>query len=139
MQIDAVFASPVLGAARSDTFARAVRLLGEACIFVNREHLAAFPDTPRLYAAGVRYQNEPTNRPDKLLDIPAIRAQGWGDCLHLSCWRVAELREIDGERNAGLVYDWKNIVIDGRPARLFHNYIRRENGTFEDPSIILGM
>jgi|SRR6187399_867532 len=139
MQIDARFASPVLGTARSDTFARAVRLLGEACIYVNREHLAAYPACPLLYASGVRYQNEPQGRPDELLDIVAIQAQGWGDCLHLSCWRVAELRERQREPGAKLAYDWKPVLVGGKPGRLFHCFVRRSNGTIEDPSIILGM
>lgn len=124
--------------ARGDNFARAVRILGEAAIFVNREHLASIEE-PRLYAAGIRYQNEPTNLPDKLLDIPAIKAQGWGDCLHLSCWRVAELRELEREENAALAYSWKEAIINGKPGRMFHCFVRRGNGAIEDPSVILGM
>lgn len=139
MQIDAKFASPVLqGMARGDNFARAVRLLGEAAIFVNRVHLSEF-DVPALYASGIRYQNEPTNRPDWLLDIPAIQSQGWGDCLHLSCWRVAELREKFGEPKAALAYDWKPVILNGKEGRLFHCFVRRQNGVTEDPSLILGM
>lgn len=140
MRIDVAFASPALvGMARSDTFARAVRVLGEAAIFVNREHLLLYPSTPPLYSAGVVYQNEPTNRPDKLLDIPAILSQGWGDCLHLSCWRVAELRERERELNASLAYNWKAAHINGRAGRMFHCFVRRGNGKIEDPSVILGM
>lgn len=139
MRIDVVFASPVLkGMARSDQFARAVRALGEAAVYVNRIHLSEIVE-PDLYASGVRYQNEPTTAPDKLLDIPAIKAQGWGDCLHLSCWRVAELREKYGEEGARLAYSWKPAVINGKQGRMFHCYLRRANGDIEDPSIILGM
>jgi hypothetical protein len=136
MKIDVRMTSPVL-TARSDVFARAVRLLGEAAIFVNRIHIAQ-GGVPPLYASGVRYQNEPVGLPDNLLDIPAIQKQGWGDCLHLSCWRVAELREA-GEEKAGLAYVWKEVLIKGRPGRLFHCIVRRSNGVIEDPSRILGM
>src|SRR6478735_4983930 len=136
MKIDVRLTSPVL-TARSDVFARAVRLLGEAAIFINREHIAAY-GTPALYASGVVYQNEPVGLPDKLLDIPGILEQGWGDCLHLSCWRVAELRE-QGEKDAQLAYTWKPVIIQGRQGRLFHCIVRRANGQIEDPSRVLGM
>jgi hypothetical protein len=136
MKIDVRLTSPVL-TARSDVFARAVRLLGEACIYVNREHIAAY-GAPPLYSSGVVYQNEPVGRPDELLSIPDILERGWGDCLHLSCWRIAELREA-GEERAQLAYTWKPMVINGQPGRLFHCIVRRANGAIEDPSLVLGM
>lgn len=136
MKIDVRMTSPAL-TARSDVFARAVRLLGEAAIYINRVHIAT-EGAPALYASGVVYQNEPTTSPDKLLSIPDILEQGWGDCLHLSCWRVAELREA-GEERAALAYTWKPMVINGSPGRLFHCIVRRANGKIEDPSRVLGM
>lgn len=119
-------------------FSRCVRLMCEAAILSNRaliqECSRAGKPVPPLYRAGVQYQNEPEGIPDECLDIPKIARQGHGDCFHLSCWLVAELRE-KGEK-ATIRLTWKRRD-DG--TRLFHVLVRRGNGKIEDPSKKLGM
>jgi hypothetical protein len=101
----------------------------------NRAYLQDNPGTPKVLSSGVRYQNEPENAPDELLAIPTIIKKGWGDCMHLSCWRVAELREA-GESRARCFFNWATRP-DGM--RVFHVQVRRSNGTVEDISRLLGM
>lgn len=119
-----------------DLFSRVARLLAEAAILSNRAFLIGFPDTPRLYTSGVRYQNEPMGIPDKLVDIPRILRLGHGDCWHLAAWRVAELRN-DGEEKAAI----RVVRPKNKPpnVRLFHVLVRRQDGAEEDPSRLLGM
>lgn len=136
MQINVRLTNPILKK-RDDIFARAVRILCEAAIFSNRVYIREFKPAP-LYASGVRYKNEPIGLPDELLDIPTIVSRGWGDCMHLCCWRVAELRE-QGEK-ARIAFVWKHLKQpEGNKLRLFHVIVRRGDGKLEDPSRKLGM
>lgn len=125
-------------ATEDDLFARVVRFVAEAVVMVNEDYLEKNPETPELYRAGVRYQNEPQSEfglPDEANDIPAIRARGWGDCLHLTCWRVAELRRKGQRANVAVI--WSRRPSDN--ARIFHVLVRLPNGSYEDPSKTLGM
>lgn len=97
-------------------------------LFLHTHHV------PPLYRAGVRYQNEPKSWPIESFDsIPEVISRGWGDCDDLAPWRCAELRKA-GER-AKIRIQWKRLP----EGKLFHIVVRRENGTIEDPSLILGM
>lgn len=136
MQINVRLTNPTLRA-RDDIFARVVRLICESAILSNRVYLREHPNTPPLYGSGVVWKNEPVGLPDELLDIPTILARKWGDCMHVSCWRVAELRE-RGE-HARIAFQWKRSSKAGRPSRLFHVLVRRGDGKIEDPSRKLGM
>lgn len=62
----------------------------EAQTRVNMAYLLAYPKTPALYRAGVRYRREGT--PEKWKDIPTILRDGHDDCEGLACWLAAELR-----------------------------------------------
>lgn len=132
MNIGLDLASPVLG--RPAIFAWVVRLCLAGVVTVNRFTIRAGKGSiPPLYRAGVRYRSEPPDR-DTFADLVRVLQQGHGDCAHLACWRVAELREA-GER-ATLRVTWK--VSPSK--RLFHVLVRRGDGvTIEDPSRILGM
>ncbi len=89
---------------------------------------------PPLYQSGVRYQNEPRQWKNEHFDtVPVVLKRGWGDCDDLAPWRCAELRH-QGER-ARIRIQWKRLP----EGKLFHIVVRRENGTIEDPSRILGM
>lgn len=135
MKVDVRLANPELK--KDDAaFARFVRMLCELAILSNRSFIQSY-DVPPLYEAGVRYKNEPQGVPDKLVDIPTLEDRKWGDCLHLTAWRVAELRE-KGER-ARVRVTWKIFRKRGRRVRLFHVTVRRGDGRFEDPSRKLGM
>jgi hypothetical protein len=92
-------------------------------------------NTPRLYSAGVRYQNEPWSGIEEFASIPVVLARGWGDCDDLAPWRAAELQR-QGEA-AKVKLKWKRHPRSG--ARMYHVVVQRENGSEEDPSRILGM
>jgi hypothetical protein len=136
VQVDVRFSSKEL--ARDDRlFATVARGLTEMAVLVNRAYLRLNPGTPELFRSGVVYQNEPLGLPDELVDVPTVISRGWGDCMHLCAWRVAELRERGEAANVRFV--WNRMVIESQPARLFHVQVRRGNGSIEDPSRILGM
>lgn len=139
MKIDVRFDSPVLRY-DSRSFAAVARMVAESAVLANRLHLRAYPATPRLYASGVRYKNEPIGLPDKLEDIPRLLKRGTADCLHLSSWLVAELRELDNE-DATLVIKLPPLAqrLDPSRGRCFHVKVRRASGRLEDPSKRLGM
>jgi hypothetical protein len=67
-------------------------------------------------------------------EIPRIRENGGGDCDNVSSWRVAELREL------GI---WARPYITWRKREdggtTYHVIVRYEDGTSEDPSLLLGM
>lgn len=136
MKVDVRLYSPILKT-RDDAFSRAARIVGEAAVFSNRllirEAKQAGKPIPALYRSGVRYKNEEPGKPDQLVDIPAIIARGHGDCYHLSCWRVAELRE---QGKAAKLRITRKRLPDGR--RVFHVLVRR-GAKLEDPSRKLGM
>ncbi len=138
MQVDVRLSNPYLKS-RDSLFSRVARAIAEAVILSNRAYLEEKAregrPVPPLYRSGVYYQNEPEGLPDEALDIPAIMRQGHGDCLHLSAWRVAELRNA-GEKKARIAVTRKRL---GRGKRLFHVLVRRGNGKLEDPSKRLGM
>jgi hypothetical protein len=137
MNVNIRLRNPLLKSSDAD-FGRVVRAIAEGVIVSNRlflrDRAAKGAPVPPLYRAGIVYKNEPEGEPDQAVDIPTIVARGWGDCLHLSCWRVAELRE-QYER-ARIKVSWQHLG-DGK--RLFHVLVRRGNNKLEDPSKILGM
>ena len=127
----------------------------ESLVMVDQYFLNLYEVRP-LYETGVRYRNEPEGKAvfipsnaDKNVDaafgrqvsgqmeeaasIPAILARGWGDCDDLAPWRVAELRR-QGEK-AKIRVQWKK----DSNVKLFHIVVRREDGSIEDPSKVLGM
>lgn len=132
MRVRLDLASPVLQDSR--LFAKVARLAIESAILTNRVHLRRFPKTPPLYQAGVRYRLEPDGTED-FADIETVIDRGYGDCAHLSAWRVAELRE-NGEQ-ATIRLEWVKNPRTGQ--RMFHVLVRRADGRIEDPSTLLGM
>jgi hypothetical protein len=130
VKVNVRFSREITG--RSSVYARAARFLCECAIYVNREYLKN-NTCPDLYKSGVKYKNEPIGFPDELLDIPEILKRKWGDCMHLSCWRVAELREKGIDASVCFVWKKRNKL------RVFHVMVRHPNGKIEDPSRKLGM
>jgi hypothetical protein len=86
---------------------------------------------PSLYRSGVRYVQERRGL-DDWLQAPEVYRRRKGDCEDLGAWRAAEL-QLGGEPGA---------FADCRPVpgrRRWHTFVRRADGTIEDPSRILGM
>lgn len=111
----------------------ALKPILEALTTVNFLFLSTHHVKP-LYETGVRYRNEPKEWANEHFDsVPIVLSRGWGDCDDLAPWRCAELRQ-RGER-ARIRIQWKRLP----EGKLFHIVVRRENGTIEDPSRILGM
>jgi hypothetical protein len=111
----------------------------EALTMADVAYLLAEPHTPKLYEAGVRYEEEPAGR-DEWQDIPDTIARRMGDCEDLACWRVAELRVRGGQPNAG--HDVTVSEIPDRSGSIvttFHIRVLHEDGRIEDPSRLLGM
>ena len=133
MRVDIRFESDGLEQS-PEAFMRVVRLLAEAAVLANLAHLKRHRVAP-LYRSGVQYRNEPPGLPDECVDIPLLYRRGFGDCLHLSAARVAELRA-QGE-NASIKL--KFAPATATQGRVFHVLVRRGNGQLEDPSRILGM
>jgi hypothetical protein len=110
-----------------------LRLALEALVRADREHLEAHPDTPKLYASGVRYEREPLRR-DNWQNIPRTLALRNGDCEDLVSWRVAELQA------AGELTAHPDVLVYELPGEVdFHIVVRRADGSVEDPSRRLGM
>ena len=116
--------------------ARVIAALVEALVTVNRAYLRANPQTPLLYASGVRFLREPDGV-DEWQDIPRTMALGSGDCEDLASWRIAELRE-RGEAARVLVLTFQERRPIGDVTE-FHIMVERADGAREDPSRLLGM
>lgn len=86
---------------------------------------------PRLYAGSIRYQREPLGQ-ERWRSARHVAAAGLGDCEDLAAYRVAELRELEGEPGA-------RVVLVRRGPHLLHAVVRRADGSTEDPSRRLGM
>lgn len=134
LAIDARFGNPRTKT-DDDFFSRVVRLYAEAVIYSNLVYLEDNPFLPPLLTSGVLYQNERISQVDQCVDIPIVIDRGWGDCYHLSCWRVAELRR-HGEEAAIAVKRARDLT---KKVRLFHVLVRRASGQTEDISRLLGM
>ncbi len=91
------------------------------------------PDTPRLYAAGVRYVREPFGE-EEWKDIPDTLRDRIGDCEDLACWLAAERREYD---NVDALPQLVGHYVNGRFS--YHVRVELPDGTIEDPSVKLGM
>ncbi len=110
----------------------------EALTIANVAYLLTHPNTPLLYQSGVRYQAEPDGR-DEWQDIPDTMQRRTGDCEDLGCWRLAELR-VGGEIGAAPFITVSDLPDQsGRLVTTYHICVRRQNGTVEDPSRLLGM
>lgn len=84
---------------------------------------------PELYSSGVRFQPEPFDDGEHF-DLPwAVLERGWGDCDDLTIWRRMELARRGEATKARVV--WREDT------RRYHAQIRREDGSWEDPSLML--
>jgi hypothetical protein len=117
----------------------AVAQLVEALVYVNRLWLPFHRGTPPLYKSGVVFQADDAayvaGEPNWWRDIPQTIALGYGHCVALTAWRLAELQE-GGERAKVRIFEWH--MPDGGVD--FHIHVLRGDGkTVEDPAKILGM
>lgn len=109
----------------------------------NMAWLRAFPQTPRLYKAGVRYKPEKhETRAGQVIQygeewqtIPWVIFRGYGDCEDLGAWRSAELNHVYGIRAL------PHIKVRRMPNGFWraHVVVKHPDGRIEDPSAKLGM
>jgi hypothetical protein len=111
----------------------------EALTLANCWYLRANPHTPKLYDAGVRYLEEAPGF-DEWQDIPDTLARRSGDCEDLASWRVAELR-MGGEPGATHEISVEDLLDKrtGEVVTTYHIFVKRADGSHEDPSRLLGM
>ena len=105
-----------------------------ALMHVDMLYLRAHPDTPELYASGVRYEEEPPGQED-WQDIPTCLRMRVGDCEDLACWRAAEYRVRHGIQATPIFKAARRP--DG--GMLYHIMVQLPDGRIEDPSRRLGM
>jgi hypothetical protein len=119
-------------------FAETLVSLANVVVAENRAYLREV-GAPRLYESGVYYKNDnegERGQYDSLDDIPTILDRGWGDCLHLTCWRVAELLEAGKAASVAVEFPSDD---DETGLRIFHVVVRRGPKHIECPSTLLGM
>lgn len=114
-------------------------LLG-ALTCLDEMYLRAHPETPWLYASGLRYELEPPGQ-EQWLTIPycLMRLQYGGgiDCEDASCWRAAELR-VRKLEPAQAIFTHRVHPKTGK--RVYHIRVQRaDRKRVEDPSMALGM
>jgi hypothetical protein len=85
---------------------------------------------PSLYESGVRYERE--HGTERWLTPSSVLACGVGDCEDLAAWRAAECR-VSGEDP----YAVARVMRSG--PRTWHAVVQHGDGTYEDPSRVLGM
>ena len=111
---------------------RQAPLLADLCEVAVKANLLLGP-VPSLYGSQVRFRpEEPGTETLALWDV--VLSRGYGDCAHLSAWRAAYLRQ-NGEPRARVRVLGRQL----KSGRMFHAIVQRQNGSFEDPSAILGM
>jgi hypothetical protein len=88
---------------------------------------------PSIYdfrrANRLRYRPDQLGVKEEWLSPRWLIARGVGDCKSVACWRVAELRR------AGEAAEVRYV----RHGDVFHVFVERANGAYEDPSTLLGM
>lgn len=85
---------------------------------------------PRLYKSGVRYRREPPGR-ECWLTVPEVLTKRFGDCEDLASWLCAERKVRDGLRC--------RVVVKRTGRKKFHALVQYADGSYEDPSRVLGM
>lgn len=116
----------------------------ELFVQLNLEFLSEYPDTPDPYSSGVVYEPEINafmGLPEEFGTIPWCIKRGRADCDRLVAWRVAKLRQA-GETRAACNVTVRRFPVRTRPGEtidVYHVTARRDDGSIEDPSAILGM
>ena len=109
----------------------ALKCLLDCLVDFNRLFLSISGFCPRLYDSGVYYR-----RTEVWDSIPALYQRGYGDCKSLTAAYVAQA--IRAGRDCAPVHRWISRP-DGSKAVDYHILVQESDGSFEDPSKVLGM
>lgn len=123
---------------RDGRFADAMDIYLHTLYSLDCSYLRRFPNTPRLYQSGVRYQAEQQSA-ERWLEIPRVLARGHGDCEDLASWRAAELTVFEGIEAHPAWNRRNHVLASGDEIIMFHILTVRNDRIAEDPSYILGM
>lgn len=113
-----------------ETNADALRALLDGLILLNLAYLRTHT-VPALYQSGVRY-----GRTEVWDTIPALYEKGYGDCKSLTAAMIAERLVRGVQAYPVFRFDYRK---DGSGELDFHILVQNPDGTFEDPSKVLGM
>ncbi len=113
-----------------ETNAYALRALLDCLIRLNLAYLRSHA-APALYQSGVRY-----GRTDIWDTLPALYERRYGDCKSLTAAYIAEKRMQGINAQPVFRFDYR---ADGSGELDFHILVQNPDGTFEDPSKVLGM
>ena len=105
-----------------------------ALVRINLRKLATYR-IPLLYQSGVRYHQE--HAEDAFQDCLSTYRRGFGDCDDLACWRAAELRKQGSEARVEVQFLSIEPNDSGSPDFSFHAFVRRANGSIEDPTLLV--
>lgn len=111
---------------------RYLECLCRCLVDLNLLYIAQNPNTPTLYASGVRYRRDPPGVED-WQTIPEILDRRFADCKSLAAMRVAEILARGGK--AFVQFHWR----DQNDGATWHIYVQYLDGRQEDPSALLGM
>jgi hypothetical protein len=108
----------------------ALKALLDCLITLDRGYLRGHPGVPSLYASGIVYV-----RTRAWLTMDSMLRRGYGDCKSLAAAVIAERAERQGIFCRPVFRDIirKDGLLD------FHILVQIPNGTYEDPSKVLGM
>ena len=137
------FAVDPIGEEHPNGVEMALRAMGHlltALVAIDEDFLRAFPGTPRLYQSGVVYDRMQAEvdacGDDAWADIPHILAARAGDCEDLACWRVAELRVVDGlDATVAVLFQPGGDGVT-RPKHLYHILVRWPEGLPRYPATV---
>ena len=111
-------------------------------IEVNSIYLRHHPNTPLLYNAGIRYEEEPIGA-EYWRDIPTVMRYRLADCEDLAAWLIAEKRVRFGIPARPLIIPQLRAPTSVRPegSYLYHIAVATPDapGGVDDPSKRLGM
>ena len=111
-------------------------------IELNSIHLRYHPDTPLLYQAGIRYEEEPLGA-EFWRDIPTVMRYRAADCEDLSGWLIAEKRVRFGIPAVPIIIPQLRPPTPQRPEGSYTYHIAVATpdvpGGVDDPSKRLGM
>ncbi len=110
--------------------AYALRALLDCLIRLNLVYLRSHSPAS-LYRSGVRY-----GRTQVWDTIPALYERGYGDCKSLTAALIAEYRVKGIQAMPSFRFNPRN---DGSGMSDYHINVQMPDGTFEDPSRVLGM
>lgn len=113
-----------------------VQDLADCLVRMDVRYLRRHPETPPVYAAGLRYVKEPDRAGVEwwwLVPCHILRL-GYADCKALACWRTAELIAAGDVGARAIAVRMDDERVRHRPPKRIHVVVVTGDGTLDDPS-----